>query len=202
MFILLHGCENPFEGHVRPEKHASVSPVRCECNSLLFSFFFNRHPLLPARGPQSLLLLPQNHLPSCWASAAVAFPSQNPPKLAAVPVESVVTALQSHRWTATVRMFVILFCQWVNREKRQKQKERVWDTHTPAHTGRTSRRNSGSSRRGTSCRRDGLGGHMAGSCTPDWTSYLGQQRTAAQAVRGHRSTTVLFVFRENLPFLS
>lgn len=120
-------------------------------------------------------------------SSSVAFSSQNLPKLAAASVENVVTALQSHRWTATVRIFVILFRQWVNREKRQKKKERVWDTHTPARTGRTSRRNSGSSRRGTSCRRDGLGGHMAGSCTPDWTSYLEQQRTAAQAVRGKRS---------------
>lgn len=27
---------------------------------------------------------------------------------------------------------------------------------------------------GRSYRRDGLGGHMAGSCTPDWTSYLEQ----------------------------
>lgn len=51
------------------------------------------------------------------------------------------------------------------------------DTHTRAGTGRTSHKNSGSSHTGRSCRMDGRGDHMAGSCTPDWTSYLEQQRT-------------------------
>lgn len=50
------------------------------------------------------------------------------------------------------------------------------ETHTHAHTGRTSHRNSGSSHTGTSCRKDGLGDHMAGSCTPDWRSYLEQEK--------------------------
>lgn len=83
-----------------------------------------------------------------------------------------------------MRTFEILFSLWVNGEKRQKKKERARDTYTPARTGRTSRRNSGSSRRGTSCRRDGPGGHMAGSCTPDWTSYLKQQKKEDQAMGG------------------
>lgn len=134
-------------------------------------------------------------------SSSVAFSSQNLPKLAATSVENVVKALHSHRWTATVRrIFEILFSQWLSAEKRQKKRKRVWDTHTPARTGRTSRRNSGSSRTGTSCRRDGPGGHMAGSCTPDWTSYLEQQRTAAQTVGGKYSGGAFFLFF--LPFLS
>lgn len=45
-------------------------------------------------------------------------------------------------------------------------------THTLDHTGRISRRSFGSSRMDTSCRTDARGGHMAGSCTPDWISYL------------------------------
>lgn len=53
------------------------------------------------------------------------------------------------------------------------------DTHTHARTDRTSRRNSGSSHMGRSCRMDGQDGHMVGSCTPDWMSYLEQQRTKA-----------------------
>lgn len=56
-------------------------------------------------------------------SSSVAFSSQNLPKLAATSVENVVKALQSHRWTATVRIFEILFSQWVNREKRQKKRK-------------------------------------------------------------------------------
>ena len=51
------------------------------------------------------------------------------------------------------------------------------DTHTRSRTGRTSHRNSGLSHTGRSCRMGGQGGHMAGSCTPDWMSYLEQQRT-------------------------
>lgn len=45
-------------------------------------------------------------------------------------------------------------------------------THTPDHTGRISRRSSGSSHTDTSCRTDARGDHTAGSCTPDWTNYL------------------------------
>lgn len=51
------------------------------------------------------------------ASSSVAFSSQNLSKLAATSVENVVRALQSHRWTATVRIFEILFSRWVNRGK-------------------------------------------------------------------------------------
>lgn len=29
---------------------------------------------------------------------------------------------------------------------------------------------------GKNCRKDGLGDHMAGSCTPDWMSYLDQEK--------------------------
>lgn len=50
-------------------------------------------------------------------------------------------------------------------------------TYTRARTGRTSHRNSGSSHKDRSCHMDGQGGHMAGSCTPDWMNYLAWQRT-------------------------
>lgn len=51
------------------------------------------------------------------------------------------------------------------------------NTYTRARTGRTSHKNSGSLHTGRSCHTGGQGGHTADSCTPDWTSYLEQQRT-------------------------
>lgn len=80
----------------------------------------------------------------------------------------------------------LLMCFCLRKKERRKhtvhkimvsQVNKKGDTHTRARTGRTSHRNSGSSHTGRSCRMDGRGDHMAGSCTPDWTSYLEQQRT-------------------------
>lgn len=42
---------------------------------------------------------------------------------------------------------------------------------------------------------------MAGSCTPDWRSYLEQQRTEAQSLGGKFNGDD-FLFKGNLPFLS
>lgn len=124
MFILLLSCKNPPEDHVRQEKHASVSSARCEC----FLLFFSTDTHFSPPEDDSPLLSPLTAAEPFYmllGSSSVAFSSQNLPKLAAASVENVVTALQSHRWTATVRIFVILFRQWVNREKRQKKNERV-----------------------------------------------------------------------------
>lgn len=115
MFILLLSSKNPPGGHVRQEMHVSESSAHCEC--ILLSF--HRQLLLPGRGRQSLLPLPQNHL-TCGRAA---FFSRNLPKLAAASVENVVTALQSHRWTLTVRIFGILFSQRVNKETRQRNRK-------------------------------------------------------------------------------
>lgn len=59
---------------------------------------------------------------------------------------------------------------------RQLKKNKKSETHTRAHTGRTSHRNSGSLHTGKNCHKDGLDDHMAGSCTPDWMSYLYQEK--------------------------
>lgn len=83
--------------------------------------FVNRRPFLPATGRQSLLSRPQNYLTCGWAAPPWPFPAKTFPKLAATSVENVVKALQSHRWTATARIFDILFSQWVNRANRQKK---------------------------------------------------------------------------------
>lgn len=61
-------------------------------------------------------------------------------------------------------------------QQQQRQQKKKGETHTRAHTGRTSHRNSGSLHTGKNCRKDGLDGHMVGSCTPDWTSYLDQEQ--------------------------
>lgn len=58
----------------------------------------------------------------------------------------------------------------------QLKNKKKGETHTRAHTGRTSRRNSGSLHMGRSCHKDGLDDHMVGSCTPDWMSYLDQEK--------------------------
>lgn len=78
------------------------------------------------------------------------------------------------------------------------------DTHIHARTGRTSHRNSGSSHTGRSCRRDGQGDHMAGSCTPDWTSYLEQQKTGLRLAQWlcWRCRSLYFNLEVNVPFLS
>lgn len=75
----------------------------------------------------------------------------------------------------------------VSRQVKKKRKKKG-ETHTRAHTGRTSHRNSGSSHTGKNCHKDGLDDHMAGSCTPDWMNYLDQEKRVLR-----RTQKVLYV---------